>query len=544
MLGAAAPATPAWSPSRRAGRTPTRRRRPPPTAPPATDPSRDPSTAPPTDPPSDRRRRRRAGADRPAGGDRRRRSTSATPSSRATTTSSSRAALERHPAVVVRAVPGALRRAVRAAQRRRVRRLPRAHRRRSPGAARAEPTTVRGDRASTRRSTAPQGDFMVYDDGEEGVLFRLADEFGPSILGVVLAHEFGHAIQARAGELDRGLPTIATEQQADCFAGAWVARAAHGEADGIDVHRRRRAHRARRDDRRARPDRHRPVRRRAGTARRSTASARSRSASSRAPPAAPSCSTTRSRSSPTRSDRRPAATATPPFGYGDERDRRRSSSTTSTTSGRRRLATVGADAAGARRSCRSASTDEVECADPAGDARHRAPCTARRRSEVFFDEPLALELYDRFGDFVVGYMLGAAWSEAAQQALGSPLAGEERILVGDCLTGAWVADLIPDEPGTDGARRRSSSPATSTRRSRPRWSSATRRPSDDVVGSGFEKIASFREGVFDGIDACTAAHSATDDDARRRRRSRRSTSAPTASTSSSPGRSATTASRR
>ena len=78
-----------------------------------------------------------------------------------------------------------------------------------------------------------QGDFMVYDDGEEGVLYGLAEEFGPSILGVVLAHEFGHAIQARVGDLDRGLPTITTEQQADCMAGAWVARAANGEAEGV-----------------------------------------------------------------------------------------------------------------------------------------------------------------------------------------------------------------------------------------------------------------------------------------------------------------------
>ena len=37
------------------------------------------------------------------------------------------------------------------------------------------------------------GDFMVYDDGPNGVLAGLAGEFGPSILGVVFAHEFGHA---------------------------------------------------------------------------------------------------------------------------------------------------------------------------------------------------------------------------------------------------------------------------------------------------------------------------------------------------------------
>ena len=43
----------------------------------------------------------------------------------------------------------------------------------------------------------PDGDFLVYDDGEDGVLYSLTEEFGPTILGVVMAHEFGHAIQSR-----------------------------------------------------------------------------------------------------------------------------------------------------------------------------------------------------------------------------------------------------------------------------------------------------------------------------------------------------------
>ena len=78
-----------------------------------------------------------------------------------------------------------------------------------------------------------QGDFLVYDDGADGILADLAAEFGPPILGVVLAHEYGHVVQARSGDLERGLPTITTEQQADCFAGAWVARAVRGEAPDV-----------------------------------------------------------------------------------------------------------------------------------------------------------------------------------------------------------------------------------------------------------------------------------------------------------------------
>ena len=61
------------------------------------------------------------------------------------------------------------------------------------------------------------GDFIVYDDGQDGLLSELADNFGAGTIGIVLAHEYGHAIQSRSGVLDRNLPTVTTEQQADCL---------------------------------------------------------------------------------------------------------------------------------------------------------------------------------------------------------------------------------------------------------------------------------------------------------------------------------------
>ena len=100
---------------------------------------------------------------------------------------------------------------------------------------------VRGDQP-VLRVLLQQGDFMVYDDGQDGVLYDLAEQYGPSILGVVLAHEFGHAIQARSGALTKDLPTITTEQQADCFAGAWVGPGRRRRRAGHHVHRRRGAH--------------------------------------------------------------------------------------------------------------------------------------------------------------------------------------------------------------------------------------------------------------------------------------------------------------
>ena len=70
----------------------------------------------------------------------------------------------------------------------------------------------------------------MYDDGDQSLLAPLASEFGPAVMGIVLAHEFGHAIQSRVGALDQFLPTIYTEQQADCFAGAWAGQAYRGES--------------------------------------------------------------------------------------------------------------------------------------------------------------------------------------------------------------------------------------------------------------------------------------------------------------------------
>jgi predicted metalloprotease len=73
------------------------------------------------------------------------------------------------------------------------------------------------------------GDFMVYDDSE--LMPQLVKQLGESAIAIVLAHEFGHAVQFRANEYKE--PTILKEQQADCFAGAWAAHVSRGESDSI-----------------------------------------------------------------------------------------------------------------------------------------------------------------------------------------------------------------------------------------------------------------------------------------------------------------------
>jgi predicted metalloprotease len=366
-----------------------------------------------------------------------------------------------------------------------------------PGCGTSQPTPYE---EITRYSAfyCAQADFMVYDDGERGALFRLAEELGPSIITVVLAHEFGHAIQARAGVLEQGRPTIDTEQQADCFAGAWVARAVRGEADDVaftdaDVRTGLSAMIAVRD----------PV----GTDQFDTGghgSAFDRVGAFQVGfvEGPTRCAGLLDDPLPLVDNSQIVADANPgnaPYGFGE---REIGSIVVNDLNAYWPEALGAAGASLPTLEVVPIGEDRVvECADAAatnGTGVVYCPST----QQVFFDEALAIELYERFGDFVVGYLFGGAWSEAAQHALGSPLSGEERLLASDCLTGAWVATLIPDESGQTprGTWIESGDLDEAIQTALILGDEGS---GDNVLGSGFEKIAAFREGVFGGFDACT-----------------------------------------
>lgn len=75
-------------------------------------------------------------------------------------------------------------------------------------------------------------DYIAWDD--EGLFPDLYTTFGDFAVGLVIAHEYAHAIQARA-RFDG--PTIVIELQADCFAGAWAGSVATGAGVGIPFER-------------------------------------------------------------------------------------------------------------------------------------------------------------------------------------------------------------------------------------------------------------------------------------------------------------------
>ena len=75
------------------------------------------------------------------------------------------------------------------------------------------------------------GDFVAYDD--QGLLPKLRDNFGEFAVGLVFAHELGHAVQARVGYQPSA--TVYMEQQADCFAGAWAQHVADSNDENVHL---------------------------------------------------------------------------------------------------------------------------------------------------------------------------------------------------------------------------------------------------------------------------------------------------------------------
>ena len=97
----------------------------------------------------------------------------------------------------------------------------------------------------------PEADVIVFDD--EGLIPRLMESYGDLAVAVVVAHEWGHAVQDRVQMRGR---TVTLEQQADCFAGAWVATVAEGSSEYFTAERTGPRFRGRRFPRAGRPAGH------------------------------------------------------------------------------------------------------------------------------------------------------------------------------------------------------------------------------------------------------------------------------------------------
>lgn len=365
-------------------------------------------------------------------------------------------------------------------------------------------------------------DFMVYDDGDDSLLKNLADNFGPAVMGIVIAHEYGHAIQQRIGALDQFIATIYTEQQADCFAGAWTGQAYRGESPLLrlgdnDVRAGLIAMLEVRDPvgfSQFEAGGHGSAFDRVGAFQEGFLNGPSRCAELLDAPlplmpnvfrdqtdaelegnAVYDCEELRDFGAT--DEQIAACTPAPVFLADDLNDFWNvylgDEFPDMTAEPVDDLGTDG-------------------CDDGVALALDALLCAAT--DTVAYDEPDVLELYREFGDFTLGYFYGIAWAERAQLVEGSTLTGEQRALLNDCYTGAWTGDITPDTNGATPRRRDvdgdgvadlgtiTSSPGDLDEAIRMAILVGDSGANADIVGSPFEKIAAFRVGVLGGLDAC------------------------------------------
>lgn len=370
-----------------------------------------------------------------------------------------------------------------------------------------EPTTDPADVAEFVAFYCSGGDFMVYDDGPDSLLGELTDEFGASVMGVVLAHEYGHVVQDRTGDLAHNLPTILVEQQADCVAGAWVRRAATGGSphlvlSDLDIRGALITMVAVRD----------PV----GTDQFESGGHGSafdrigafQEGYVRGPER---CAELLDDQLPLMPNQFQSTTdllndGDLPFGYDEGQI---APLIVGTLNGfwPFQLAELDADNFAPMVLTPVDEASEIACSAP---PRLVAPglATCAADGVVFLDDNFARRLYADpivgSADFAVGYFIALAWADVAQTKLGSTLVGSERALANDCLVGAWTRDLDPQRPARtdEGLDRGIISPGDLDEAVVAAIEIGDTSSSDDVLGTPFEKIDAFRAGVLGQIDAC------------------------------------------
>jgi predicted metalloprotease len=350
--------------------------------------------------------------------------------------------------------------------------------------------------------TDTTGDVIVYDD--ELLFPELAEKLGDASLGIVAAHEYGHAISARAGEFDKNLPTVDTEQQADCFAGAWAAHVARGESDllpafgdeevkaglaamievrdpvGADV---------------LEPNGHGTAFDRVGAFQEGFLSG-----------------TARCRDF-TRGDPYPRidlAFTEADLETGGNLPYDEILELLPPSLDTFWLPTL--EASGVEFTPPTLVSFETD--GPYPDCRGLTGAELKNRvvfcpdtNTIAYDDNFVRDLYGRLGDLAFAFPIASAYSDAVQTTLGFQLTGEPEVLLNDCLVGSWLVDIVPVS-GTD--------PPEATNPSQEILLSAgdldevvltavllgDASTTTDQVGTAFEKIDAFRTGVLEGLAGC------------------------------------------
>jgi predicted metalloprotease len=136
-----------------------------------------------------------------------------------------------------------------------------------------------------------------------------------------------------------------------------------------------------------------------------------------------------------------------------------------------------------------------ECVDT--DQGPIAYCPSSREIDVATSDELP-ELHTEIGDYATGTMLASRYSMAALASLGKPLDGEDAQRELLCLTGAYTGMLITRQEGF------SLSPGDLDEAIQVllRFDYPGRDAKGGAVPTGFDRVALFRTGALQGVNAC------------------------------------------
>lgn len=347
------------------------------------------------------------------------------------------------------------------------------------------------------------GDFMAYDDAK--LIPELVDNLGQGSVGIVLAHEFGHAVQQRAGNWRQ--PVVLKEQQADCFAGAWAAHIARGEnpdfafsdneiraglvamiqvADPVEI------------SGAGDPNAHGTGFDRVGAFQDGFTGGVER------------CKTFFDEDRQSKmvdiqfTTEGNAGNLPIKDPTGNNEDILTLIPTDLTQFWTGLLEAQGKSFTAPAVTAYPGKGPYPTCAGVEDKVWKDNAVFCAGDNTIYYDADNAERLTNRLGDMALGYLLANGYSDAAQVALGSPLSGERRVLADDCLTGAWVADIVPD-PATGeakGGRQLLLSAGDLDEAIQTAIIVADPTSTTDINGSAFEKIDTFRAGVLGGLPAC------------------------------------------
>ncbi len=327
-----------------------------------------------------------------------------------------------------------------------------------------------------------EGDFVAWDEQE--LLPKLREQFGAFSPALVLAHEWGHAIQARVGY--ETYQTVYMEQQADCFAGAWTAHVANGDSslhlDSEDL----------------------------DTALAGLLQLRDPSGTDGGQDGAHGNGFDRVRAfqdgfeggAQTCADYQKDAPPVTEAGYTSQADYM--------NGGDMSLADVlpavrdsltqywGKDLKDAPKVVEYTNGDTPSCdGDTDGGVLVDSVTYCPSTNTIAYDQATMAKAHDQIGDFAAGVLLAAEWSSAVQHGTGSYTSDE-------CLTGAYTSTLDPN-----------ASASSSSGRSSRDGISLSPGDLDEVVamlvaadshqadrGTAFDRVAAFRTGFFRGANAC------------------------------------------